>query len=226
MTHYYRRVKCPYCNYTSDVNYTTNRKYMTGTPFRKCPKCGNVYFDSYYKEPAILVYEDSGKPQPFLSFIIAAAISTPAIVLIYVILISGTFPWWQPIIALVLFIMAIVFDVNFILNLIHTFQGKKYLSKYHQRQVDYLDGKRGSRSTEVEQSLQRLSKLEYLLRLQSSGVKVPEYFFNLLNNTSEDNNNENLPSGYKNNTENKFCRYCGEKLPIDSIYCSKCGQKQ
>ncbi len=28
-----------------------------------------------------------------------------------------------------------------------------------------------------------------------------------------------------NNAQTKFCKYCGEKIPVDAVICIKCGRQ-
>lgn len=43
---------------------------------------------------------------------------------------------------------------------------------------------------------------------------------NLYNSNNINNLNDNI-----NNYQTKFCKYCGEKIPMDAIVCTKCGRQ-
>ena len=52
--------------------------------------------------------------------------------------------------------------------------------KYHREQLDLLEGRAGEQSSELKESLERLSDRKYLDALRARGVHVPDYFYQRL----------------------------------------------
>ena len=161
-----RITACPYCK-GNVVRTTKNDRGYDGSPFRHCPNCHRVYFDGAYQEPAIAIYEDKGGEFNFwgLLFAVGGTILTVSL------LINGI---WAP--ACLIGIFSLIADIALIRLIIN----RANSTQYHKRQVDYLEGRRGTITPEIKESIQRMSSKAYLDDLKSHGVKVPAYFYKRL----------------------------------------------
>ena len=176
-----RITKCPYCGGDIITNTKNDRGY-DDTPFRSCPKCFRTYFDGAYQEPGILAYEDNGGKIPF-SLLILAGITTYGIVALIVAIIQDG--WSSGLLLPLIFIggLAILFDLTLLSRIICRLDNNK---KHHQRQIDLIEGHRGTMSQKLKDSMGRLSSTSYLDSLKSHGVKVPAYFYKRLEKTFDE----------------------------------------
>ena len=94
MEYHYRSVKCPNCGRTADRTTTKNNQQLWGTPFRTCPKCQTVYFDSEYKEKAIEFFKGKGGYLSLWTYIIGLIMNAGFVFMIYIVvqaMIEGSF---------------------------------------------------------------------------------------------------------------------------------------
>lgn len=225
-----RKVKCPHCNKVAEKTKTPAHKVFEGSPFRVCPHCRATYFDSEYKEPGLLHFADKGGDFNFIGILSALTFTPLSIFLLYNfslntdtdLLFAGIF----------IGIFAIIGDFG----LIRAIWNRIHAEAYHQKQIEFIEGRTMTRPDKLIHSMERLSNISYLNALKAYGVDVPDYFFQRLRGSVDSNNapkepTTTIPPQESNAASSSiqsrhiFCRKCGEKLPNDSLFCTKCGEK-
>lgn len=174
MIYHHRTVRCPSCNKIAEMTTTTHG--LTGSPFRTCQNCGVTYFDSGYKEPGLLIFESKAGDGFPMGAITAAAFTFAAVFLIYQMVIEGAGGSGILFAAIFMAIFAVIFDAGVFVSvkeIIHS-------DKYHQKQIDRIEGKNGEMPDDLKESMLRLSNREYLDALKAHGVSVPDYFYQRL----------------------------------------------
>lgn len=164
MTHYTRKVKCPHCNNWSVVSYTSGMKenVYKGSPLRICDKCGKAYFDKDMEEEAISYYLGTHRFDGFGMTLIWAILG----------LAGGVFCLkdGEGIVAAILLVIGAFFSYGAI----------KILSETPDKVRNNLQcGK--NLPADVEESLSRLSDINYLSFLTNNGYQVPDWFFERIN---------------------------------------------
>lgn len=176
MEYHHRIVTCPNCGRTAEHTRTTNTDLLLGSPFRVCKHCQTTYFDNAYKEKAILVYEDTGTDFGFLGIIFLLIFNGIAAALIAEAAKNGLTSGLA--LGIVILVSISIFFDYALVKTIHNFN---HPEEYHQKQVDYLEGRTDDkRDYELMESLYRLSSRQYLDALKNHGVKVPDYFYQRL----------------------------------------------
>ena len=144
---------------------------MPGSPLRKCPDCGRLYFDDAYEEPALTAYE-------------AAIINFPYIKIIYALIpTAGTLlylrsylhdPRPQYLIVLIAFgALAVFFDVLLILAIAKAIPAAGRKKTF----LDMIEGRAGEIDAQLRESMERLSGKDYLDALYKCRVYIPKYFY-------------------------------------------------
>ena len=175
MVHHYRSVKCPNCGKHIEVNHTVDSEDLKGCPFRRCPHCGIVYFDSKYKEPALLAYDEDYKPAPIRAALLATLFGFVTAESFSDLSQQGTIGIIVlAILALIAFVFVVIFFKSLILFIHRSKNYDQYVKDIKKKSADYLEG---DVSEEVAESLSRLSNPEYLDMLKQHGVSVPQYFY-------------------------------------------------
>ena len=82
-------------------------------------------------------------------------------------------PW---ILFFVLLVLALISDIGLIRFIYH----RAKPDKYHQKQLDIIEGRAGERDSELVASMERLNNSNYLDNLKAHGVDVPAYFYERL----------------------------------------------
>lgn len=173
LTFYHRKADCPYCDMYTDRKELLRDFPPFGTPYRTCPKCGRVYFDSGYQEDAIAWFTDTGGE--FSPGGLIASLFYNGALIFYIIECIRT-KRMSLIGFSILLIIALAFDIVFIRAIWNRIRAKEY----HQKIIDTLEGRRDELPPEVAESMKRLSDRGYLDALRSHGVEVPEYFYQRL----------------------------------------------
>lgn len=242
MVYHYRTVTCPYCGNIADRTRTVDSQELKGSPFRVCPHCDKAYFDPAYHEVAISVYKDEGGEVNFWGFS-WFLISNGLVIFFIINAITEGKMLWAPFLIFLLIALVIDFGVGrLIYNKIHA-------DIYHQKSIDAIEGRTKNQTGELAASMVRMSNKAYLDALKAHGVYVPDYFYERLrnghvqtkidmpesvetinSNKVEHKDEESVealeePAEYKATNEIIFCRKCGGKMPLDSSFCPKCGEK-
>ena len=170
---YKRNVDCPYCDMYADSKVLLKYHPPVGTPYRTCPKCGRVYFDSGYQENAIAWFTDTGVDMTPVRFIGALVFSWAQIAYSIQCIRTKTIFWPG---FLSLLIITLTADIDVIKAAWNWIRAKEY----HQKRVDELEGRGDELPPEVAESMKRLSDRGYLDALRARGVYVPEYFYQRL----------------------------------------------
>ncbi len=185
MVYHNRTVRCPNCNKVVERTTTRDEEVLYGSPFRKCSYCGTAYFDPDYQEKAITYFQDKGGELSFWSIVWllisnAAAISLPIIASKEGGMEGGM---WLAFFAFL--VLAIIGDVG----LVRLIYNRVNAEKFHQKQIEYIEGRTGERDNELEASMRRLSDKHYLDALKAHEVDVPDYFYERLQNGTYTDNN-------------------------------------
>ena len=125
----------------------------------------------------LVLFEEKGGELNFWGFIWTLISNTLAIVLLY----SGLKEGFSDA-ALFSFgifaLMAAAFDVG----IVRMIKNRMNSAEFHQKQIDYIEGRTKERTPSLVESMNRLSSKEYLDALRSYGVEVPDYFYERLQN--------------------------------------------
>lgn len=242
MVYHYRTVRCPHCGNIADKTRTVDSQELKGSPFRVCPHCDAVYFDTAYKEPAISLLQDRGGKLSFTAIVWVLISNTAVIFFLFESIKEHVFLWLP---FLVFFAIALVFDIG----LVRLIRNRIKAKEYHQKKIETLEREPGMMSSELAASVERMSNERYLDSLRAHGVDVPKYFYDRLKNGCSESNiqvpksviaidsslisndsqgdaiEEDSPSERRTTNEIVFCRKCGARLPADSFFCPKCGEK-
>ena len=170
MTHYSRKVKCPYCNTWIDKQSTWNPQ---GSPFRICPRCRREYFDKDYQENAIwfLTREQSA----FFVDICAAFMLLVTIGVLYAFYDEKSLSLSVIVIEVALVAITVVLTRYAIKQTIRFSKNNK--NDLYMERIAYLKLPSSEQQHDIADSLNRLSNRQYLDRLTSCGVEIPDFFF-------------------------------------------------
>jgi endogenous inhibitor of DNA gyrase (YacG/DUF329 family) len=53
-------VRCPHCSASIEHECPPKGETLPGSPLRKCPDCGRLFYDDVYQEPALKAYAHIG----------------------------------------------------------------------------------------------------------------------------------------------------------------------
>ena len=173
MVYHYRTVHCPNCGCVADQTRTVDSQELKGSPFRVCPHCKEVYYDSAYHEPAISVYEDKGGEINFWA-LVWILLSNGLVIFFIVNAIKEGEMLWAPF--LFFLVIALVFDFG---------AGRAIYRRinaqiYHQKSINSLENSVGDKTGNLGASMERMSSKAYLDALKAHGVYVPDYFYERL----------------------------------------------
>ena len=164
-------VRCPRCGAQIERENPPEGETLPGSPLRKCPECGRLYFDNAYAEPALTAYEEAEVNFPWIKILYALVPTLGAIVYLRQHLLTPTTGTLVPLIAFS--IIAVFFDVLLILELIRTVPKLKRRAAALER----LEGRGGETDEALRESMERLSKKDYLDALVKCNAYVPTYFY-------------------------------------------------
>ena len=169
--------KCPQCKWPLHYTQTYGSEILKGSPVRVCPYCNATFFDPDYKEWGLILFADKG--DTFSIWEIIGLLMTHAALIFdfcspaqynfsikALLAVGGTF------------IIAVLLDCS----LFRAIKNRIHSEEYHQKQIDYIEGRGKKRPTELVESMERLSNKEYLDSLKEHGIEVPDYFYERLYN--------------------------------------------
>jgi len=180
MVYHYRTVICPNCGKLIEKTRTVDSQFLQGSPFRTCPYCNQTYFDKEYKEMGIELFTDKGGTIKLSTIGVFLVSNGALIVFVYLAIIDAIAQGFHPffLIPIVMFgTLSLIVDIG----IIDTIYCRVHIKEHNQRKIDYIEGRGRERTSEVIESMNRLSNKDYLDALVRHGVYVPEYFFNRLN---------------------------------------------
>ncbi len=164
-------VRCPHCGAQIERESPPKGKTLPGSPLRKCPDCGRIYFDNAYAEAALTAFEKAEVNFPYIKILYAAVPTLGAIVYLRQHLLTPTTGTLVPLIAFS--IIAVFFDVMLICELVKAARRGKIKKAF----LDRLEGRTGETEAELRESVERLSKKDYLDALVKCNEYVPVYFY-------------------------------------------------
>jgi hypothetical protein len=162
-------IRCPHCQ-TLVEREASGKQPIPGSPFRRCPNCGRLYYDEAYEDPALTLF---GEKQPRFNFvkILYAAVPTAGALIYLKAWLDGTNSVGN-VFALVFGAIAVFFLVVLTLEIVGFFKRRKE----HLVHRALLSGRGGALSRELAESMERLRDGKYLDALESCGVEVPGFF--------------------------------------------------
>lgn len=168
----------PKCSYCQDGWLDTGnpKGAKSGMPRRLCEHCGQIYHDNEYREPALSYYFLKPEPPIYKRWIAAAPIT--AFFIIYILCVFGITEENAPTLS-ILAVALIVFSIRMFRGLKDHFHPNEYEEAFQKQKLPYYRGEK-KLSQEFSESLQRMSKEEYLYELISCGEVIPDYFFHRL----------------------------------------------
>ena len=168
--HIERTIRCPRCQRSIEREIPEKGGAIPGSPFRRCPDCGRLYFDEAYAEPALAFYSEK---QPRFSFIkiVYAALPTMGALLYLKAWRSGENPNAR--VPAIVFSLLALFLIGVLVHEIVTYFRRR---KAHQASRALLEGESGALSPELRESLERLRDTEYLKALEKYEIEVPRFF--------------------------------------------------
>ena len=162
-------IKCPRCGEAIKRNKSVTGQ-LTGAPFCPCPNCGRLFYDESVEEPAIAAFKEKEKSFNYAKLIYAVIPTVGAVVYLRAYMhgvnSSGLIP------GIIFAALAVFFIVLLVLEII------KYLrrSSAEKRIIDHFEGRSGTLSKDLAESLDRLSSKSYVEALEAYGADVPDYF--------------------------------------------------
>lgn len=164
--------ECPYCR-DGWLDTGNPKGAKSGTPRRLCEHCGQIYHDNEYREPALSYYFLKPEPPIYKRWVAAAPIT--ALLIFYILFVFGITEDNAPTL-LILAVALIVFSIRMFRGLKDHFHPKEYEDAFQKQKMPYYRGDK-KLSQEFSESLQRMSKEEYLYELTACGETIPDYFF-------------------------------------------------
>ncbi len=164
-------IRCPHCGASIERDCPPKGKTMSGSPLRKCPNCGRIYFDNAYSEAALTAFEKAEINFPWIKILYALVPTTGALVYLRQYLSAPTTGALVPLIAFS--VIAVFFDVMLVFELVKAVRKSKVKKAF----LDRLEGCAGEAEPELRESMERLSKKDYLDTLVKCNEYVPTYFY-------------------------------------------------
>ena len=173
---YYSLEKCPHCKKIIKLNSIRSFNFLKGSPIRTCPRCKETYVYPEYKEWGLVLFADKGDKFGILETI--GLLMFHAALIFY--LRSPAQYGYSPKQLLAVGIICILALASDYL-LVQTIKNRIHREEYHQKQIDYMEGRTKERPLELVESMERLSNKEYLDALKEHRIDVPDYFYERLN---------------------------------------------
>ncbi len=164
-------IRCPHCGAQIERERPEQEQPLAGSPLRKCPDCGRIYFDDAYAEAALTAFETAEVKFPYIKILYALVPTAGAAVYLRQHLLTPTTGSLVPLIAFSA--IAILFDVMLICELVKAARRGRRRKDF----LDRLEGRAGEAEPGLRESLERLSKKDYLDALVKCGEYVPVYFY-------------------------------------------------
>ena len=174
---YYSLEKCPHCKKIIKLNSIRIFNFLKGSPIRTCPRCKGTYDYPEYKEWGLVLFADKGEKfgivevfglllshVVFVSYLRSAIQHGYSSETLWTLGISGS--------------IALLVDYL----LVQTIKNRIHREEYHQKQIDYMEGRTKERPPELVESMERLSNKEYLDARKKHRIDVPDYFYERLYN--------------------------------------------
>ena len=165
----------PQCSFCCDDTRPTDPTDAPelGSPRRQCPRCGKTYFDNQYAESALYLYNTKPVKPKFLLWLFAS-VYFAVILFVYFAVMHGHRENWLSALTLV---AALIICLVRLYRALHARRHwDEFKEKFRQKNIMCLQGIKKS-PIPISQSLDRLSREDYLYYLLSHGTDVPDYFF-------------------------------------------------
>ena len=164
-------IRCPHCGASIERESPPEGQTLSGSPLRKCPECGRLYYDDVYAEAALTAFEQAEIKFPWIKILYALVPTFGAIVYLRQCLSTPTTGALVPLIAFS--VIAVFFDVMLIVELVKAAKN----SRIKKDVLAHIEGRAGEVEEELRESLERLKKKDYLDALLRCGEDVPTYFY-------------------------------------------------
>ena len=173
--------RCSYCHDGTERENPAGQREL-GCPQRRCPECGQTYFDAAYEEDALYTYHQ----KPVMPRLIQPLVRAALIIVLNIMLIAKMFQGFT-----VPLVIVLSWGLGTTAALVRSWVQlhpwlfhKRYLRKHEENKRAILDGWI-YKSDEISRSIQRMSSEEYLYYLISHGVDVPDFFFERIHCTPD-----------------------------------------
>ena len=163
-------IRCPRCSAQISRPCPPEGETLPGSPLRACPDCGRLYFDDVYAEPALTAFDKAEINFPYIKILYAVIPTAGSLIYLRQYLQTPTTGALVPLIAFS--VLAIFFDVMLIVDIIKAVRK----SAVKKETLARLEG-RAAAPEELRESMERLSKKDYLDALVKCREYVPNYFY-------------------------------------------------
>ena len=164
-------IRCPHCGASIERTCPPEGKTLPGSPLRKCPDCGRLYFDEIYAEAALTAFEKAEIRFPYIKILYALIPTAGALVYLHQ---YRNAPGTTALVPLITFgAIAVLFDILLIAELVKAARRSKVKKELLAR----IEGRAGALEQELRESLERLKSKDYLDALTKCGEAVPAYFY-------------------------------------------------
>ncbi len=164
-------IRCPHCGASIERESPPEGQTLSGSPLRKCPECGRLYYDDVYAEAALTAFEQAEIKFPWIKILYALVPTFGAIVYLRQYLSTPTNGALVPMIAFS--VIALFFDGMLIVELVKAVKRGRIRRAF----LDRLEGRAGEPAEELRASRERLSRKDYLDMLTKCNAYVPTYFY-------------------------------------------------
>lgn len=164
-------VRCPHCRAQIAHDCPPEGETLPGSPLRKCPDCGRLFYDDVYQEPALKAYAQARVRFSWTKALYAAIPTAGA--LYYLVVYLKAANTMSAVLSIVFGAVAVFFDVLLVLELVKTVRQKRKLKELEA----HLNGPAETLTPEERASMERLSSKAYLDALDKCGDDVADWFY-------------------------------------------------
>ena len=164
-------VRCPHCSASIEHECPPAGETLPGSPLRKCPDCGRLFYDDGYQEPALKAYAAASVKFSWIKVLYAAVPTAGA--LFYLSVYLKNHNAMSSVLAIVFGVVAVFFDVLLALEIVKAIRQKRKLTELERR----LNGPAEALTEEERASMERLSSKAYLDALDKCGDDVADWFY-------------------------------------------------
>lgn len=169
MTHYYRKVRCPYCKKWTGHSHTHSSD-LVGNPLRVCSYCNQSYWDFAYTENAIAYYNYQTEAHfglPLLCTLFSLFMIAMGLYSIF------ENSYYFAVALLIIFLPCTFFAVRSLVRNLRLAINKDQRILEAENSLTLQN----QENTFLQESLARLSKPEYLEFLTDHDIQVPVFFY-------------------------------------------------